>query len=156
MNNPCAHVRCEITASVLLRPHNAAVRGPFSLWRRQSLTSQEPLASSGWCKLVELSENLVRLRTSEAGWRICPASLVARVPGKLTLDRLMLIVSRRAPLGQRLARASVHASVKQLARLLVPRTRPIPCRPPARAHVRPLALQGTRSKDRERPPAAVG
>ena len=23
----------------------AAVRGPFSLWRRQSLTSQEPLAS---------------------------------------------------------------------------------------------------------------
>ena len=36
-------------------------------------------------KLVELSENLVRLRTSEAGWRICPASLAARVPGKLTL-----------------------------------------------------------------------
>ena len=39
--------------------------------------------------LVELSENLVRLRTGEDGWRICPASLVARVPGKLTLDRLM-------------------------------------------------------------------
>ena len=39
--------------------------------------------------LVELSENLVRLRTGADGWRICPASLVARVPGKLTLDRLM-------------------------------------------------------------------
>ena len=35
--------------------------------------------------LVELSENLVRLRTGAAGWRICPASLAARVPGKLTL-----------------------------------------------------------------------
>ena len=35
--------------------------------------------------LVELSENLVRLRTGEDGWRICPASLTARVPGKLTL-----------------------------------------------------------------------
>ena len=35
--------------------------------------------------LVELSRNLVRLRTGEEGWRICPASLVARVPGKLTL-----------------------------------------------------------------------
>ena len=34
---------------------------------------------------VELSRNLVRLRTGEEGWRICPASLVARVPGKLTL-----------------------------------------------------------------------
>ena len=39
--------------------------------------------------LVELSRHLVRLRTGEDGWRICPASLVARVPGKLTLDRLM-------------------------------------------------------------------
>ena len=37
--------------------------------------------------LVELSENLVRLRTGEDGWRICPASLTAPVPGKLTLDR---------------------------------------------------------------------
>ena len=35
--------------------------------------------------IVELSRNLVRLRTGEEGWRICPASLVARVPGKLTL-----------------------------------------------------------------------
>ena len=35
--------------------------------------------------LVELSGNLVRLRTGADGWRICPASLVARVPGKLTL-----------------------------------------------------------------------
>ena len=41
------------------------------------------------CKLVELSENLVRMRTGADGWRICPASLEARVPGKLTLDRLM-------------------------------------------------------------------
>ena len=39
---------------------------------------------------MELSENLVRLRTSEEGWRICPASLTARVPGKLTLDRLIM------------------------------------------------------------------
>ena len=35
--------------------------------------------------LVELSRHLVRLRTGEDGWRICPASLTARVPGKLTL-----------------------------------------------------------------------
>ena len=35
--------------------------------------------------LVELSRHLVRLRTGEDGWRICPDSLAARVPGKLTL-----------------------------------------------------------------------
>ena len=40
---------------------------------------------SAYCELVELSRHLVRMRTGEEGWRICPASLVARVPGKLTL-----------------------------------------------------------------------
>ena len=39
------HMSLVTMLVALLRPHNAAVRGPFSLWRRQSLTSQEPLAS---------------------------------------------------------------------------------------------------------------
>ena len=43
------------------------------------------LCSAGGSPLVELSWHLVRLRTGEDGWRICPASLTARVPGKLTL-----------------------------------------------------------------------
>ena len=46
----------------------------------QQLRMYLPEFSLNMFSLVELSENLVRLRTGAAGWRICPASLVARVP----------------------------------------------------------------------------
>ena len=57
--------------------------------QRQALETHGSSFLPSVFQLVELSENLVRLRTGADGGRICPASLVARVPGKLTLDRLM-------------------------------------------------------------------